>query len=148
MAQDWTEFKSWMATCALTMPLQITLTNGGSIFLYHPLHFRYTARTEDETARLVYICMKPVALLLLGEHLLCEEAGSRQCRAGIAKSLLIQYVAAKHHCTSFFSSIRTLVLQFFVRVLFAPQASLLAPVDLSSQSNTRLKKNQLTATLL
>jgi hypothetical protein len=39
MAQDWTEFKSWMASSALTTPLQITLMNGGSIILYHPLHF-------------------------------------------------------------------------------------------------------------
>ena len=49
MAQDWTEFKSWMATCALTMPLQITLTNGGSIFLYHPLHFGDTFVSGGDT---------------------------------------------------------------------------------------------------
>jgi hypothetical protein len=37
---DWTDFKSWMASSAIaTNPLQITLMNGGSIFLYQPLHF-------------------------------------------------------------------------------------------------------------
>ena len=40
MGQDWTELKSWMASSLVAnTPLQITLMNGGSIVLYHPLHF-------------------------------------------------------------------------------------------------------------
>jgi hypothetical protein len=37
---DWTDFKSWIASSVpVNGPLEITLTNSGSIILYHPLHF-------------------------------------------------------------------------------------------------------------
>jgi hypothetical protein len=40
MTNDWNEFRQWMAeTAAGHTPLQITLTNSGTVTLYHPLHF-------------------------------------------------------------------------------------------------------------
>jgi hypothetical protein len=52
MAQDWTEFKSWMASSVVAdVPLQITLLNGGSIILYHPLHFGDTFVAGGDTER-------------------------------------------------------------------------------------------------
>lgn len=49
---DWTDFKSWIATSTLgNRPLQITLMNGGSIFLYEPLHFGDTFVSGGATER-------------------------------------------------------------------------------------------------
>jgi hypothetical protein len=49
---DWTDFKSWLASSTLgNRPLEITLINSGSIFLYEPIHFGDTFVSGGTTER-------------------------------------------------------------------------------------------------